>query len=261
MAINTVAIFGLSFIFIMTSLGSLTAIFVPKNSESLITISLGFAAGIMISASVFSLLIPALEQANKTTNTAIFQVTFGFIVGVMFLMLLDKIIPHFHPQEKTFEGPKTHFKKTSLLFFAITIHNIPEGMAVGLSLALAEETHSKALLTSAIALAIGIGIQNFPEGAAVSLPFLASTGNRKKSVLLGIVSGLVEPIFGLLVMLVAIKVYPLMPFLLSVSAGAMLFVVVEELIPEAKVNPKKHGGTIAVMFGFLLMMILDVALG
>ena len=184
----------------------------------------------------------------------------GFALGVLFLMGLDKAMPYFLPEPEREEGVRRGLKRSGMLIFAITLHNIPEGMAVGLAFALAAHNDSSVLLASAIALAIGMGIQNFPEGAAIALPLRQSGMSRAKAFGLGTLSGIVEPVFGLLTVLAAGAIQPLLPWLLAFAAGAMLYVVVEELIPEAHLG-EGHMGTVGVMLGFLLMMILDVALG
>ena len=254
---------GTGFTFLMTTLGAGTVFFFRRTvSETAQRIFLGFAAGVMIAASVWSLLIPAIEEAEAAGQVGWIPAAGGFVLGVALLMLLDAIIPHLHPGAKTPEGAPSHMRRTSLLVLAVTLHNIPEGMAVGLSFALAaQHGGDAALYTSAMALAIGIGIQNFPEGAALSLPLRQEGARPHKAFAMGSLSGIVEPIFGVLVVLVAGAARPVMPWLLSFAAGAMLYVVVEELIPEAHLGEHSHTGTLGVMGGFLIMMILDVALG
>ena len=220
----------------------------------------GFAAGVMVAASVWSLLIPAMEQAADLGRLAFFPAAAGFWLGILFLLLLDHLIPHLHQNSLQAEGPKSQLQRTTMMVLAVTLHNIPEGMAVGLAFALAAHNDSSVLLASAIALAIGMGIQNFPEGAAIALPLRQSGMSRAKAFGLGTLSGIVEPVFGLLTVLAAGAIQPLLPWLLAFAAGAMLYVVVEELIPEAHLG-EGHMGTVGVMLGFLLMMILDVALG
>ncbi|MDR3093970.1 MAG: ZIP family metal transporter [Bacteroidales bacterium] len=254
---------GTGFIFLMTSLGSSMVFFFRKQTGRLLqTIFLGFAAGIMISASVFGLLVPAIAEAEAKGETGWLPAAGGFVLGVLFLLLLDKLIPHLHPSSNTREGLSSSLKRTTLLVSAVTLHNIPEGMAVGLSFALAaNHSGDVAAYSSAMALALGIGIQNFPEGAAVALPLRREGFSARKSFLLGCLSGLVEPVFGLLVVFIAAFIAPFMPWLLAFAAGAMLYVVVEELIPEAHLGEHSNVGTLAVMAGFLVMMVLDVALG
>lgn len=257
------AAMGTGFTFLMTSLGASVVFFFKKQATAgAQRIFLGFAAGVMIAASVWSLLIPAIEEAEAAGMVGWVPAAGGFILGVAFLMALDALLPHLHPGAKKPEGVKSHLKRTSLLVFAVTLHNIPEGMAVGLSFALAAQHGSDpALYTAAMALAIGIGIQNFPEGAAISLPLRQEGMSRTRAFLSGAGSGIVEPIFGILTVLVAGSIVHLMPWLLSFAAGAMIYVVVEELIPEAHLGEHSNLGTLGVMAGFLVMMVLDVALG
>jgi len=254
---------GTGFIFLMTCLGASTVFVFRKAAPGKFQqIFLGFAAGVMIAASVWSLLIPAIEEAENQGHIGWIPAAGGFIFGVLFLLALDKIIPHLHPFSDTPEGPVTASKRSTLLIFAVTLHNIPEGMAVGLSFALAAQHGGESsAYMSAIALAMGIGIQNFPEGAAISLPLRQEGVPAVKAFGMGCISGAVEPVFGLLTMLLAVWVAPFMPWLLSFAAGAMIYVVVEELIPEAHLDGHSHAGTLGVMAGFLIMMVLDVALG
>ena len=254
---------GTGFTFFMTSLGSAMVFFFKKKvSQIMQRMFLGFAAGVMIAASVWSLLIPAIEEAEGMGQIGWIPAAGGFILGIAFLMLLDSLIPHLHLGAKNAEGIPTSFHRTTLLVFAVTLHNIPEGMAVGLSFALASNHDaSPALYASAMALAVGIGIQNFPEGAAISLPLRQEGMSRPKAFACGALSGVVEPIFGFLTVLVAGSIAPAMPWLLSFAAGSMMYVVVEELIPEANLGTHSNIGTLGVMGGFLIMMILDVALG
>lgn len=216
----------------------------------------------MIAASVWSLLIPAIEEATEAGRIGWVPAAGGFALGVLFLMGLDGLLPHLHIGAKQPEGLHASWRRSTLLIFAVTLHNIPEGMAVGLSFALAAQHSGElATLSAAFALALGIGIQNFPEGAAISLPLRQEGASRSRAFLYGSLSGIVEPIFGILVVMVASGIQPLMPWLLSFAAGAMMFVVVEELIPEAHLGEHSHTGTLGVMAGFMVMMILDVALG
>lgn len=254
---------GTGFTFLMTTLGAAVVFFFRKQASSNFQrIFLGFAAGVMIAASVWSLLVPAIEEAEAAGGIGFIPAAGGFALGVAFLMLLDALLPHLHPGAAESEGKKTDLKRTTLLMFAVTLHNIPEGMAVGLSFALAaQHGGDPALYTAAMALAVGIGIQNFPEGAAISLPLRQEGVSRTQAFLHGSLSGIVEPIFGILTVLIAGSISPLMPWLLSFAAGAMMYVVVEELIPEAHLGEHSHVGTLGVMAGFLIMMVLDVALG
>ena len=254
---------GTGFTFLMTSLGAAVVFFFRKQATAVAQrIFLGFAAGVMIAASVWSLLIPAIEEAETAGMTGWMPAAGGFLVGVGLMIALDGLLPHLHPGSREPEGVKSDFKRTTLLVFAVTLHNIPEGMAVGLSFALAaQHNNDPALYAAAMALAIGIGIQNFPEGAAISLPLRQEGMGRFKAFLCGSLSGIVEPVFGILTVLIAGNIQPLMPWLLSFAAGAMMYVVVEELIPEAHLGEHSNVGTLGVMGGFLVMMILDVALG
>lgn len=246
----------------MTALGAATVfLFRSRVSPRLHQILLGFAAGVMIAASMWSLLIPAIEAAEEAGLPGWFPAAGGSVLGVLFLVTMNSLLPHLTPA--FLQAPRDgSSRRSALLVLAITMHNIPEGMAVGISFALAAQS-DPTLLPAALALALGIGIQNFPEGAAISLPLRQAGISRKKSFLIGAASGAVEPIAALLTVLAAGTIQPLMPWLLSFAAGAMLYVVVEELIPEANLHcgHDSHGGTCGVMAGFLIMMILDVALG
>ena len=255
------ALGGTGFTFLMTVLGAAVVFFFKsdRHSEKAQSVFLGFASGVMIAASVWSLLIPAIDEAERLGKKGWIPASFGFMLGVVFLMLLDKLIPYFRPEPDREDCVKNGLKRTSMLIFAITLHNIPEGMAVGLAFALAAKNDSSVLLASAIALAVGMGIQNFPEGAAISLPIRQAGRSRSRACVCGAASGVVEPVFGLVTVLIAGTAQLLLPWLLSFAAGAMLYVVVEELIPEAHLG-NSHIGTLGVMIGFLLMMTLDVAL-
>jgi ZIP family zinc transporter len=261
------ALGGVGFIFAMTCAGAAMVFFFrSRPSGKFEKIFLGFAAGIMIAASVWSLLIPAIEMAKKSGIPGWLPAGAGFVLGAVFLLLLDRLIPHIHIDltggGEVREGPKSRSKRTTLLVFAVTRHNIPEGMAVGLSFALAgQHPEDPALLGAAIALAIGIGIQNFPEGAAISLPLLGEGARPARAFGLGCASGAVEPVFGIITVLLSAFITPAMPWLLAFAAGAMIYVVVEELIPAAHLGEHSNIGTLGVLGGFLTMMILDVALG
>ena len=254
---------GLGFIFLMTCLGSATVFFFQKSVPGKMhQLTLGFAAGVMIAASVWSLLLPAIEAAEAMGIPGWIPAAGGFIFGVFFLYGLDHVIPHLHPLTNVTEGLPSASKRTTLLISAVTLHNIPEGMAVGLAFALAAQNGGGAeMYAPAIALALGIGIQNFPEGAVISLPLREEGMATGRAFALGALSGVVEPVFGFLAVILAIWVAPVMPWLLSFSAGAMIYVSVEELIPEANAGRHSHAGTLGVMAGFLVMMVLDVALG
>lgn len=253
---------GTGLTFLLTSLGAATVFFFRRAaSPHLHRILLGFAAGVMIAASVWSLLIPAISQADAMGMAGWIPAAGGSLLGIGFLTVMDALLPHLTPESFHLKsGPDTR-RRSALLVLAVTLHNIPEGMAVGISFALAAYNGDPAALTAAMALALGIGIQNFPEGAAISLPLRQEGMSRGRAFVMGSLSGLVEPVFGILTVLIAGSIQPLMPWLLSFAAGAMLYVVVEELIPGAQLDEKSHLGTWGVMTGFLLMMILDVALG
>ena len=257
------ATIGTGFTFLMTTLGAAMVFFFRKKvNPGIQRIFLGFAAGVMIAASVWSLLIPAIEEASAAGGVGWIPAAGGFLLGIAFLMGMDFLLPHLHLDAKKPEGLQSSWKRTTLLVLAVTLHNIPEGMAVGLSFALAaQHGGDAATLSAAIALALGIGIQNFPEGAAISLPLRQEGISSVRSFFYGSMSGIVEPVFGILVVLVAGTIQPLMPWLLSFAAGAMMYVVVEELIPEAHLGEYSNTGTLGVMAGFIIMMILDVALG
>jgi ZIP family zinc transporter len=253
---------GLMFVLLMTMLGSSTVYLIrDKDVNRHQSVFLGFAAGVMIAASVWSLLIPAIEEVEAAGGIGWIPAAIGFLIGALFLMGLDRVIPHFHQATGTREGRPSASKRTLLLFSAVTLHNIPEGMAVGLAVALAAQTHAPGAQAAAIALAIGIGIQNFPEGAAVTLPFRQEGYSRSKSFLLGSLTGVVEPVFGAVAALLASFFTPIMPWLLAFAAGAMIYVVVDEIIPEAQLDEHSNKASMGVIAGFMLMMILDVALG
>lgn len=254
---------GTGFIFLMTCLGAAMVFFFGKRAgKGSQTMFLGFAAGVMIAAAIFGLLVPAIAEASARGQAGWLPAAGGFIGGVLFLWLLDRLIPHLHPGTNTREGLPAERKRTTLLVSAVTLHNIPEGMAVGLAFALAAQRGGDpAAYSAAVALAIGIGIQNFPEGAAISLPLRQEGLSRWRAFFMGCLSGAVEPLFGILVVLLGGFIGAGMPWLLAFAAGAMLYVVVEELIPEAHLGEHSNMGTIAVMAGFVIMMVLDVALG
>ena len=254
---------GTGFTFLMTTLGA-AAVFLFRRDGGKVAqqVFLGVAAGVMIAASVWSLLIPAIERAEEAGQVGWIPAAGGFVLGVLFLMALHALLPHVHPGERKAEGLPSNWKRPTLLFTAVTLHNIPEGMSVGLLFAMAaQQGGDPAIFGMATALALGIGIQNVPEGAAVSLPLLQEGMSRPKAFAMGALSGLAEPVFGCLVVLFAALVSPYMPWMLAFSAGAMMYVVVEELIPEAHLGEHSNAGTAGVMAGFLVMMVLDVALG
>ena len=249
---------GTGFTALLTALGAATVFFFRSRPDPTVhRIFLGFAAGVMIAASMWSLLIPAIEEAEAMGMVGWVPAAGGSVLGIAFLLAMDALLPQLTPESFRHLG-----RRTPLLVLAVTLHNIPEGMAVGISFALASQGDTPAQLTAAVALALGIGIQNFPEGAAIALPLRQEGLSRAKSFWMGALSGVVEPIFALLTVLMVGSLQPLMPWLLSFAAGAMLYVVVEELIPGAHLEDhSSRGGTLGVMAGFLLMMILDVALG
>ena len=257
------ALGGTGFTFMMTALGAALVFFFRQGIGAWAQkICLGFAAGVMTAASVWSLLIPAIEEAEAAGWPGWIPAAGGFVLGAALLLLLDGLLPHLHPGARDPEGAPSPFKRTTLMVFAVTLHNIPEGMAVGLIFALAaQHGDDPGAYAAALALAAGIGIQNFPEGAAVSLPLRQEGMSRWRAFLSGAASGAVEPLFGVMAVLLAGRLEPLMPWLLSAAAGAMIYVVVEELIPEAHLGEHSNVGTLGVMSGFLVMMILDVALG
>jgi len=257
-----ITIIGFAIISVMTTLGSsVVYLFKGKINEKFRTLFLGFAAGVMIAASIWSLILPSIEQSESWGSLSFIPAVIGFMIGGLFLVVIDKLIPHIHTSNNQEEGLKNHFKKTTKLFLAVTIHNIPEGLAVGFAFGAAALVGSTEAFLSALALAIGLGIQNFPEGAALSLPMEAETKNKHKAFLFGAASGIVEPIAAVVGYFLATTLSVLQPWLLSFAAGAMIFVVVEDLIPEAKLDEHSHLGTWAVMVGFVVMMILDIALG
>ena len=251
---------GLLIPFLGTSLGSLMVFLIKdKMNPKVEKLLLGFASGVMIAASIFSLIIPSIEMATSQNIIAYLPASVGFLLGMGFLLLLDSIIPHLHNGSENPEGIKSNLKKKTMMVFAITLHNIPEGMAVGVIFAgaLASKNISFA---SALALSIGIAIQNFPEGAIVSLPLAIEGKSKPKAFLMGVGSGIVEPIAAVITILLSQVMIPILPYLLSFAAGAMIYVVVEEIIPESQNGKHSNIATIGVAIGFVLMMILDVAL-
>ena len=257
-------VLGIAFIFVMTTAGSALVFFFKRDiSPKVNTLLLGFASGIMIAASVWSLLIPSIDQASELGygTLSFLPAAVGFIAGGLFLVLLDKVVPHFHNGISMDEGPNVAIRRSTKMFLAVTIHNIPEGLAVGFAFGAAAATGETAAYVAALGLAIGMGLQNFPEGAAVSLPMRALTNSRGKAFAYGALSGAVEPVFAVLGFFLASQVAVLQPWLLAFAAGAMIFVVAEDLIPEAHPGEHPHLGTWGVMAGFVLMMVLDVALG
>lgn len=247
----------------VTALGS-ALVFLFKNlNRKILDSMLGFAAGVMIAASFWSLLSPAIEMSEAAGKSAWIPAALGFLGGGLFLFLVDKFLPHLHLglEKSEAEGVKTSWQRSILLVLAITLHNIPEGLAVGVAFGAVASNLPSASLAGAIALAIGIGLQNFPEGAAVSIPLRREGFSRLKSFMYGQASGIVEPIAGVIGALAVIYVQSMLPYALSFAAGAMIYVVVEELIPESQQGGNTDLATLATMLGFTVMMILDVALG
>ena len=256
------ALLGTGFTCLATVLGAAMVFFFKNDmGQGTQKAFLGFAAGVMIAASVWSLLLPAMEMAEAQGKNPLLPVCGGFAIGGAFLMVLDRIMPHLHIGSEEPEGLPAHLKRTTMIVLAITLHNIPEGMAVGLAFSVAAQDSSAAALPGAVALAIGMGLQNFPEGAAVSLPMRSQGVSKGRAFGCGALAGVVEPLFGLFTFVVAGSVTGIMPWVLAFAAGAMIYVVVEELIPEAHLGEHSHLGTVSVMLGFLVMMVLDVALG
>lgn len=253
---------GILLPFIGTTLGAGCVFFLKDQISPLIQKGLlGFASGVMIAASVWSLLIPAIDMSESMGKFSFIPAVVGFAIGIAFLLLMDKIIPHLHLSSDEPEGMKSSLKKSTMLVLAVTLHNIPEGMAVGVVFAGVMTGSSNITIAGAFALAIGIAIQNFPEGAIISLPLKTEGKSKGKAFLYGTLSGIVEPIGALITILLTSYVVPLLPYLLSFAAGAMIYVVVEELIPEASEGEHSNIGTIGFAVGFLIMMTLDVALG
>ena len=253
---------GLLIPFIGTILGA-GMVFLMKNriNSKIEKMLLGFASGVMIAASIWSLLIPSIDMAEEQGKVAWFPATIGFLLGIVFLLVLDSLIPHLHLKSNKPEGMKSKLKKTTMMVLAVTLHNIPEGMAVGITFAGALIGKTGITISGAFTLAIGIAIQNFPEGTIISMPLKSEGTSKVKAFLYGTLSGIVEPIGAIITILLINSIVPILPYLLSFAAGAMIYVVVEELIPESQVGEHSNIGTIGVAIGFVIMMILDVALG
>ncbi len=253
---------GLLLPFAGTTLGAACVFLMKARMAGRIQkIMLGFAAGVMVAASVWSLLIPSIEMCGTDHASRVIPAVTGFAAGIAFLLLMDRITPHLHLNSKSPEGPHSHLSRTSMLALAVTLHNIPEGMAVGVTLSAALEHSAYLPMAGAIALSLGIAIQNFPEGAIIAMPLRGEGNSRMKSFLIGALSGIVEPIAALLTLLAASYLTPALPYLLAFAAGAMIYVVVEELIPEASQGQHSNMGTLGFASGFALMMVLDVVLG
>ena len=253
---------GLAIPFLGTTLGAAMVFLMKKEMNKKVEkILLGFASGVMIAASVWSLLIPSIEMAETQGKVAWIPAAIGFLLGIVFLLVLDSVVPHMHLESEKTEGIKSKLKKTTMMVFAVTLHNIPEGMAVGVTFAGALAQNAGITMAGAFAVAIGIAIQNFPEGAIISMPLKSEGVSKPKAFLYGTLSGIVEPIGAIITILLTNAVVPILPYLLSFAAGAMIYVVVEELIPESQAGEHSNIGTIGVAIGFTIMMILDVALG
>ena len=254
--------YGILIPFLGTSLGAACVFLIRRQlSDAVQRILTGFAAGVMVAASVWSLLIPAIEQAAQMGTLSFFPAFAGFWGGVLFLLGLDHLIPHLHARSNQTEGPESWLQRTTMMVLAVTLHNIPEGMAVGVVYAGLLSGSAQITTAGALALSLGIAIQNFPEGAIISMPLRAEGESKGKAFLGGVLSGIVEPLGAALTILAARLIVPALPYLLSFAAGAMLYVVVEELIPEMSQGKHSNIGTIAFAAGFSVMMALDVALG
>jgi len=254
--------YGILIPFLGTSLGAGCVFFMKKSLGDKVQRSLmGFASGVMVAASIWSLIIPAINQSAALGKLSFLPAAVGFWAGILFLLLLDHIIPHLHNNATQAEGPKSKLQKTTMMILAVTLHNIPEGMAVGVVYAGYLSGNAEISAAGALALSLGIAIQNFPEGAIISMPLRAEGMSKPKAFAGGVLSGIVEPIGAVLTILAAQLIVPALPYLLSFAAGAMLYVVVEELIPEMSQGKHSNIGTISFAVGFSLMMALDVALG
>ncbi|MGN0507291.1 MAG: ZIP family metal transporter [Lachnospiraceae bacterium] len=258
----TEIIFGILLPFLGTAMGAACVLFMRKSmGDFLQRILTGFAAGVMVAASVWSLLIPSMEQAEHMGKWSFVPAVVGFWMGILFLLFLDHVIPHMHRGSEEAEGPKAKLQTTTMLVLAVTLHNLPEGMAVGAVYAGYLAGNANITAMGALALALGIAIQNFPEGAIISMPLKAEGMSKRKAFLQGVLSGIVEPIGAVITIFAAGMILPVLPYLLSFAAGAMIYVVVEELVPEMSQGSHSNIGTIFFAVGFSVMMILDVALG
>lgn len=255
-------VYGVLIPFLGTSLGAACVFFMRRQfSDAVQRVLIGFAAGVMVAASVWSLLIPAIEQVAWMGKLAFLPAFVGFWIGILFLLGLDHLIPHLHARSNQTEGPKSRLQKTTMMVLAVTLHNIPEGMAVGVVYAGLLSGTAQITAAGALALSLGIAIQNLPEGAIISMPLRAEGESKGRAFLSGVLSGVVEPIGAVLTILGASLIVPALPYLLSFAAGAMLYVVVEELIPEMSQGKHSNLGTLAFATGFSIMMALDMALG
>ena len=254
--------YGIMIPFIGTALGAGCVFLMKKSLSDKVQRALnGFASGVMVAASIWSLIIPAIEQSENLGKFFFFPAVIGFWAGILFLLLLDHVIPHLHQNGTQAEGPKSHLQKTTMMLLAVTLHNIPEGMAVGVVYAGYLSGNAEISAAGALALSLGIAIQNFPEGAIISMPLRAEGMKKSKAFMSGTLSGIVEPVGAALTVLAAHFILPALPYLLSFAAGAMLYVVVEELIPEMSQGKHSNIGTLFFAAGFSVMMMLDVALG
>lgn len=253
---------GILIPFLGTSMGAACVFFMKKSLSTMVQRALtGFAAGVMVAASVWSLLIPAIEQSETMGKWSFVPAVVGFWAGILFLLLLDHVIPHLHQNSEKAEGPKNHLQRSTMLVLAVTLHNIPEGMAVGVVYAGWLQHNAGITMMGAVALSVGIAIQNFPEGAIISMPLCSEGVSKGRAFIYGVLSGVVEPVGAFLTILAASMVVPILPYLLSFAAGAMIYVVVEELIPEMSQGNHSDVGTLLFAEGFTVMMTLDVALG
>ena len=255
-------VIGLAIPFLGTTLGAAMVFFMKNKINGKVEkLLLGFAAGVMIAASIWSLIIPAINMEEQQGGISWIPAAIGFLLGILFLLILDSVIPHLHLKSDRPEGVRAKFKKVTMLVLAVTLHNIPEGMAVGVTFAGALIGNSGITIAGALALALGIAIQNFPEGAIISMPLKAEGISKSKAFFYGTLSGIVEPIGAMITILLTSAIEPILPYILSFAAGAMIYVVVEELIPESQTGEHTNIGTIGVAIGFVIMMILDIALG
>lgn len=259
---NIEVIKGILIPFAGTALGAACVLFMKnKLNPMLQRLLTGFAAGVMVAASIWSLIIPAMEQSEHMGKFSFVPAVAGFWIGILFLLLLDTITPHMHMNSSKPEGPKSSLKKTTMLVLAVALHNIPEGMAVGVVYAGWASGKTELTIMGALALSVGIAIQNFPEGAIISMPLCSEGVPKSKAFLYGVLSGVVEPIAAFVTILLADTLIPILPYLLSFAAGAMIYVVVEELIPEMSEGKHSNAATVMFTLGVTLMMALDVALG
>lgn len=262
MPISLETLAGVLVPFVGTSLGSACVLFMKRDLRPGLHRALtGFAAGVMVAASIWSLLVPAMEQSEALKVPAFLPAVAGFWLGVLFLLLLDHVVPHLHQGSNQAEGPRTALARTTMLVLAVTIHNIPEGMAVGAVFAGYQTQNAVISLSGALALSLGIAIQNFPEGAIISMPLRSEGVSKGRALGYGVLSGVVEPVAALATILASGLILPLLPYLLSFAAGAMMYVVVEELIPEMSQGTHSNVGVLAFSAGFTVMLALDVALG